>query len=75
MSVPAPLPRIFKQLFVTGIQSRTWNVKHQRILRVTMLASALLAINVVLKLMFCLSIDRVAGGIFQIANIVPSLIK
>ena len=41
--------------------------KHHRAFRLIMLASAL-PINFVLKL-------DVAGGIFKIANIVPSLIK
>ena len=50
-------------------------VKHQRILRLTLLAATLLPINFVLKLDVLLPFERIAGEIFQNANIVPSLMK
>ena len=50
-------------------------VKHQRVLWLTLLTSALLSINFVLKLDVCLQFEHVAGRIFQIANIVLSFIK
>jgi len=50
-------------------------VKHRRVLQLTLLASALLPLNFVFNWMFYLPLERVACGIFQIANIVPILIK
>ena len=55
-----------------GIVPECGKVKHQRVLWLTLLASALLSINFILKL-FCLPFESVA--IFHIANIVTNLIK
>ncbi len=49
-------------------------VKYQTVLRLTLRVSALLSINFVLKL-DVLSFERVGGGIFQIADIVPSIVN
>jgi len=45
-------------------------VKHQRVLLLTLLTSALLPINFVLKLDVFVPFKHVLGGIFPIANIV-----
>ena len=47
-------------------------VKHQRVLRLTLLAAALLPISF---LLFCLLPERIAGGIFQTANTVLRFIR
>ena len=54
---------------------KRWKVKHQRVLRLTLLASALLPINCVLKLDFFKPFEPVVGLICQIANICSELNK
>ena len=66
---------LVKRWVELSLLSRKGKIKHQRLLRLTLLASALLSINLFLKLEVLFTIGSVASGIFQIANIVPSLIK
>ena len=64
-------PELAELQFVMGsLLSVTW----KRVLWLTLLVSALLPVKF-LNWMFCLPFELVTGGIFQITNIVPSVIK
>ena len=78
--VPAHVSKISRTvIYNRDSPSRMWEIKHQRVLQVTLLSSVILPINFVLKrnglIIYLFTFKHVAGRIFQIANIVPSLIK